>query len=87
MADTEDALERVSKVGTCPRPREGALWLRNLAILEGRGRSRMRGKNPWTYCSVFLKVVSFKKTLVYEKWFAESYVRVYADFMSQNLCL
>ena len=23
--------------------------MENLAILDGRGRSRMRGKNPWTY--------------------------------------
>ena len=45
MADTKlDALERVSKVGTSPGPREGALGIRSLAILEGRGRSRMRGK-------------------------------------------
>ena len=44
MADTEGALEHVSKVGTSLGPREGALGIRSLAILEGRRRNRMRGK-------------------------------------------
>ena len=37
--------------------------------------------------SVFLKFVSFKKTLVYEKRIAESYVKVYADFHESKVVL
>ena len=38
-------------------------------------------------CSVFLKCVSFRKTLVFEKWLAEFYVKVYADFHESKVVL
>ena len=40
-----------------------------------------------SFCSVFLKCVLFKKTLMCEKWFAESYVKVYADFHESKVVL
>ena len=50
-------------------------------------RSLHSGKRDLCPCSVFLEWVSFKKTLVCEKWFAESYVKVYADFHESKIVL
>ena len=44
MADTEDALERVSKVGNKSRAKGRSPWVQNLAILNGRNRNRMHGE-------------------------------------------
>ena len=49
--------------------------------------SQLTGVYMSTYCSVFLKCVSFKKPLRCEKWFAESYVKVYADFHESKVVL
>ena len=50
-------------------------------------RSLHSGKRGMCPCSVFLKCVSFKKPLRCEKWFAESYVKVYADFHESKVVL